>query len=178
MKALWKPDGWDREINGHFPGGPGRGWDVVGERWWISLLSDSNRQLVSASDQKLKFISHWLEERAISKSSSITKLPLGVWLAKAATISVSLSFMHLEFHPKNEGLGSAGQAQGPCHPQSQQPAARERGLLFGSAGPVSALCVCVNIHSEWRGQKKQTSGHSVGLFVCHIFIFLFLSCFA
>lgn len=98
-------------------------------------------------------------------------------MAKAATILVSLSFMRLEFHPKNEGLGSAGQAQGSCHPHSRQLAVRERGpLRLGSADPVSMLRVCVNIHPEQRSQKKQTSGKSVGLFVCHIFIFCF--CFA
>ena len=63
-----------------------------GHRRWMSLLSDSESQRVSASDQKLRFMSRWLQERTVSKSSSsVTKRPLGEWLAGAAAISVSLS---------------------------------------------------------------------------------------
>lgn len=92
----------------HFPGGAGWRWRQ-GHRWWMSLLSDSQSQRVSASDQKLRFMSRWLQERAVSKSSSsVTKLPLGAWLAVAATISVSLSFMHLGLHVENEAVGSGG----------------------------------------------------------------------
>ena len=58
-----------------------------GHRRWMSLLSDSESQRVSASDQKLSFMSRWLQERTVSKSSSsVTKRPLGEWLAGAAAL--------------------------------------------------------------------------------------------
>lgn len=61
LKALSKPDGQGVEPVISLVA-PGRGWDAAGGRWCISLLSDSKSLLVSASDQKPRFISHWLQE--------------------------------------------------------------------------------------------------------------------
>lgn len=75
-------------------GGGGQGGDGgTGHRWWTSLLNDCESQRVSASNQKLRFMSRWLQERTVSKSSSsVTKRPLGGWLAGAATVLVSRSW--------------------------------------------------------------------------------------
>lgn len=61
LKALSKPDGQGVEPVISLVA-PGRGWDAAGGRWCLSLLSDSKSLLVSASDQKPRFISHWLQE--------------------------------------------------------------------------------------------------------------------
>lgn len=61
LKALSKPDGQgvERVIS---PVAPGWGRDAAGERRWISLLSDCKSRLVSAPDQKPRFMSLWLQE--------------------------------------------------------------------------------------------------------------------
>ena len=149
----------------------------------MSLLSDSQSQRVSASDQKLRFMSRWLQERAVSKSSSsVTKLPLGAWLALAAVISVSLSSMHLGSHVENEAVGSGGVGLGTRLPPLWPRAGclwEPDVLLLVPEAPTSLQSVQINIHlSRKASKKKNRSLAEVWGFVClFVFMFLFYFCF-
>lgn len=124
----------------------------------ITLLSDSRSQHGSASDQKQIYFSLAGRGRDFKTSLHYKTPPLGAWLAKAAAILVSLSFMHLGFHPKIERWGSAGAGSGflPCP-----------GLTAGLPGPGALpCCACVSPLTPSRTARKSTR---VGLFVRFIF---------
>lgn len=129
----------------------------------ISLLSESRSQRGSAPDQKQIYFSLAGRGSDFKTSLHYKMPPLGAWSAKAATILVSLSFMHLGFHPKIERGGSAGAGSGflPCP-----------GLTAGrpGQGPCSAalrtphlLAVPV---SQYSLSAEQPGKANVGLFVC------------
>lgn len=147
---------------------------AAGESWWIALLSDSESQLVSVSDQKRRFISHWLEERIISKSSSLTKLPLGAQLAPTATIVVSLSFRHLELHTESGGFGSGGTDSGclPC-PELTAGCLRKWGPVSAPFWRPPFLVVRVDTRSLLADKPTKTNlWQKCGSFYL-FFIFLF-----
>lgn len=148
---------------------------AAGESWWIALLSDSESQLVSVSDQKRRFISHWLEERIISKSSSsLTKLPLGARLAPTATIVVSLSFRHLELHTESGGFGSGGTDSGclPC-PELTAGCLRKWGPVSAPFWRPPFLVVRVDTRSLLADKPTKTNlWQKCGSFYL-FFIFLF-----
>lgn len=162
-------------MNGHVPQARGGDGMQPGEMG-ISLLSDSRSQRGSASDQKQIYFSLVGRGSDFKTSLHYKTPPLGAWLAKAAAILVSLSFMHLGFHPKIERWGSAGAGSGflPCPGLT---AGRPgQGPCIGRVLHTPPSCsACVSTLALGGAARKSKC---VGLFVCLIHIFMFLLCFA
>lgn len=151
----------------------------TGHRWWTSLLNDCESQRVSASNQKLRFMSRWLQEGTVSKSSSsVTKRPLGGWLARlprSRFLDLGFSFLHLGLHGENEAVGSGGVGFGV---PAATPVA-EKALLLVLWKPLPPCRACRYSSQQRSQQKKKTDLWqkcgvlSVCLFLCFYFIFCF-----